>query len=139
MYIILSWKSRFSGVYLVLEVFPDTWNSNKENPSVYWNATLSCPLMASNYANLYLVNLAVMPHSSVRSPIISTHAERNTTMDTERARARVSERERERDRFRDRANTKSEREREREADTHQSVRETEVLISFCMLTMPWTF
>ena len=28
---------------------------NKEKPNVYWNATLSCPFMASNDANLYLV------------------------------------------------------------------------------------
>ena len=36
-------------------VFQDAWRSNKESPSVYWNATLSCPFMASDYANLYLV------------------------------------------------------------------------------------
>ena len=41
----------FSGVYLVLWVFRDIWPSKKENPSVYWHATLSCPFMASNYAN----------------------------------------------------------------------------------------
>ena len=35
-----------SGMCLVLEVFQDTWRSNKENPSVYWGATLSSPLMA---------------------------------------------------------------------------------------------
>ena len=33
----------FSGVYLVLWVFRDIWPSNKENRSVYWHATLSCP------------------------------------------------------------------------------------------------
>ena len=38
-----SCQSRFSGVYLVLGVFRDIWPSNKENPSVYWHATLSCP------------------------------------------------------------------------------------------------
>ena len=35
----------FSGVYLVFEMFQDTWRSNKDNPGVYWNATLSCPFM----------------------------------------------------------------------------------------------
>ena len=44
-----SCQSRFSGVYLVVEVFQDTWRSNEENPSAYWRETLSCPLMASNY------------------------------------------------------------------------------------------
>ena len=48
----------FSGVYLVFEVFQDAWRSNKENPSVYWNATLPCPFMASNYANWYLVPIS---------------------------------------------------------------------------------
>ena len=33
----------FSGVYLVLYVFRGIWPSNRENPSVYWHATLSCP------------------------------------------------------------------------------------------------
>ena len=36
-------------------MFRGIWPSNKENPSVYWHATLSCPFMASNYANSYLV------------------------------------------------------------------------------------
>ena len=38
-------------MYLVFEVLQDTWCSNKENPSAYWNAALSCAFMASNYAN----------------------------------------------------------------------------------------
>ena len=50
-----SCQSRFLGVYLVFEVFWDIWRSNKENPVASWNATLSCPSMASIYANLYLV------------------------------------------------------------------------------------
>ena len=58
-----SCRSRFSGVYLVFEVFQDTWHSNKENPGVYWNATLSCPVMASNYAKLYLVPISIWSHS----------------------------------------------------------------------------
>ena len=33
------------------------------NPSVYWGATLSCPLMASNYANLYLVPISFWSRS----------------------------------------------------------------------------
>ena len=48
----------FSGVHLVFEVFQDAWSSNKENPSVYWGATPSCPFMASNYANSYLVPIS---------------------------------------------------------------------------------
>ena len=36
----------FSGVY------QDFWPSKMENPSVYWHATLSCPLMASNYMQI---------------------------------------------------------------------------------------
>ena len=40
------------------EVFQDAWRSNKENCSAHWNATLSCPLMASNYANSYLVPIS---------------------------------------------------------------------------------
>ena len=35
-------RSRFSGVYLVFEVFLDTWHSHKENPS-----TLACYLVLS--------------------------------------------------------------------------------------------
>ena len=50
-----SCQSRFSGVYLVFEVFQDILHSNKDNPNACWNATLSCPLTASNYASLYLV------------------------------------------------------------------------------------
>ena len=34
-------QSHLSGVYLVFEVFQGTWHSNKENPSVSWNAALS--------------------------------------------------------------------------------------------------
>ena len=37
--------SFFRRVSLVFEVFQDTWHTNKENPSVYWHATLSCPLI----------------------------------------------------------------------------------------------
>ena len=33
----------FLGVYLVFEVFRDTWHSNKKNPSVYWNAACLVP------------------------------------------------------------------------------------------------
>ena len=47
-YYLNSCRARFSGVYLVFEVFQDAWRSNRENPSVHWGATLSCPLMASN-------------------------------------------------------------------------------------------
>ena len=36
-------------MYLVFEVVQNTGRSNKENPSAYWHATLSCPFMASNY------------------------------------------------------------------------------------------
>ena len=50
-----SCRSRFSGVYLVFEVFQDSWCSNKENPSAHWNAALSCPFMASAHGNSYLV------------------------------------------------------------------------------------
>ena len=54
--IINSRQSRFSGVCLVFdEVFQDTCRSNKESPSACWNAALSCPFMASNYANSYVV------------------------------------------------------------------------------------
>ena len=45
-------QSRSSGVSLVFQVFQETWRSNMENLSIYWNATLPCPLMASIYANL---------------------------------------------------------------------------------------
>ena len=45
----------FSGVHLVVEVFQDTWCSNKENSSAHWGENLSCPLMASNYGKSYLV------------------------------------------------------------------------------------
>ena len=58
-----SCQSRFSGVHLVLQVFRDIWPSNKENPSVYWHATLSCPFMASNYANSYLVPISFWSRS----------------------------------------------------------------------------
>ena len=50
--------SRSSGVHLVFEAFPDTRPSNRENPSVCWNATLSCPLMVTNYTNLHLVPIS---------------------------------------------------------------------------------
>ena len=33
-------SARFSGVYIVFEVFQVTWRSNKESPSVYWTDTL---------------------------------------------------------------------------------------------------
>ena len=39
-------------------MFQDTWRSNKENPSADWNAALSCPFMASNYANSHLVPIS---------------------------------------------------------------------------------
>ena len=42
-------------MYLFFEAFQGIWHSNKENPSVSWNAALSCPLMPSNYADWYLV------------------------------------------------------------------------------------
>ena len=58
-----SCQSCFSGVYLVFEVFQDTLQSNKENPSVYWHATLSCPLMASNCANVYVVLISFRSRS----------------------------------------------------------------------------
>ena len=58
-----SWQSRFSGVYLVFEVFQDAWHSNKENPSVYWHAILSCPLMASDYANWYRILISFRSRS----------------------------------------------------------------------------
>ena len=45
-------------MYLVFEFFQDTWHSSNENPSASWHATLSCPLMASNYANAYLVPIS---------------------------------------------------------------------------------
>ena len=39
----------------LFEVFQDTWRSKKENPSVYWNAALSCPLIIGpNYAYIYI-------------------------------------------------------------------------------------
>ena len=37
---------------------PNIWPSNKENPSAYWHANLSCPLMASNDATSYLVSIS---------------------------------------------------------------------------------
>ena len=42
-------------MHLVFEVIQDSWCPNKENPSVYWIAALSCPFMASNYAIRILV------------------------------------------------------------------------------------
>ena len=35
------------------------------NPCVSWNAALSCPLMPSNYANLYLVLISFRSRSGV--------------------------------------------------------------------------
>ena len=58
-------RSRFSDVHLVFEVFQDTWRSNKGNPSAYWSATLSCPFMASNYANSYLVPISFRSRSDL--------------------------------------------------------------------------
>ena len=55
-----SCRSRFSGVYLVFEVSQDACRSNKEN---HRNATLSCPFMASNYANSYLVLISFSSRS----------------------------------------------------------------------------
>ena len=52
-----------SSVYFVFEASQNTWHSNKENPSVYWNATLSYPLIASNYANLCLVQISFRSRS----------------------------------------------------------------------------
>ena len=42
-YYLNSCQSRFSGVYLVLEVFQDTWRSNKENRSACWKLEC-CPV-----------------------------------------------------------------------------------------------
>ena len=56
-------------MYLVFEVFQDTWRSNKENPSVYWGATLSCPLLASNLykfvscSDLVLISFLAADHA----------------------------------------------------------------------------
>ena len=58
-----SCQSRFSGAHLVLQVFRDIWPSDKENPSVHWHATLSCPFMSSNYANPYLVPISFWSRS----------------------------------------------------------------------------
>ena len=44
--------------YLGFEVFQNVWHFKKENPSVSWNATLSCPFIAANDANLYLVPIS---------------------------------------------------------------------------------
>ena len=53
-----SCQSCFSGVHLVLSAFRDIRPSNKENPSVYWHATLSCPFLASKHATSYLVPIS---------------------------------------------------------------------------------
>ena len=37
-----SCRSCFLGVYLDFDVFQDAWRSNKQDPSVYWNAMLPC-------------------------------------------------------------------------------------------------
>ena len=58
-----SCRSCFSSVHLVFEEFQDAWRSNKENPSAYWNATLSCPFVASNHANSYLVPISFWSRS----------------------------------------------------------------------------
>ena len=58
-----SCQSNFSGVHLVLEVFQDILHSNKENFSVFYNAAQSCPLMASNCANWYLVRISFRSRS----------------------------------------------------------------------------
>ena len=58
-----SCQSRFSGVHLVLKVFRDIWPSNKENPSIYWHATLSSPLMASSCTTSYLVPISFWSRS----------------------------------------------------------------------------
>ena len=42
-----------------------TWRSSKESPRVYWGATLSCPFMASNDANSYLVLISFRSRSDV--------------------------------------------------------------------------
>ena len=51
-------QSHFSDVDLLLEVFQDIFHSNKANPSSSLNAILSCPFIASNYANGYLVPIS---------------------------------------------------------------------------------
>ena len=58
-----SCRSRFSGVCLVFQVFRGIWHSDKENPSVSWSAALSCPLMASNYANSHLLPISFWSRS----------------------------------------------------------------------------
>ena len=57
-----SCQSRFAGVYLIFEVFQGIWarHSHKDNPSVSWNAPLSCPFMPSNYANCHLVPISFL-------------------------------------------------------------------------------
>ena len=45
-------------MYLVFDVFQDAWCPNKDKPSIFWNATLSCPFMASNDANSYVVPIS---------------------------------------------------------------------------------
>ena len=58
-----SYRSCSSGVHLVFEVFQDTSHSNKESPSLCWHASLSCPFMGSNDANLYLVPISFWSRS----------------------------------------------------------------------------
>ena len=55
--------SFFRRVYEFFEMFQDACCSIKENPSVYWEATLSCPFMALNYANSYLVLILDADHA----------------------------------------------------------------------------
>ena len=50
-------------IFLVFEVFQDARRSNKENLSACWNATLSCPFMASNDANSYLIPISFWSRS----------------------------------------------------------------------------
>ena len=57
-----SCRSRFSGVYLIFEVFQDACHSKKENPSVYWIATLSCPFTASN---MMQIRISLRSHSDL--------------------------------------------------------------------------
>ena len=51
-----SWTFRF-GPFFGLVCRGESW-SNKDNPSIFWNATLSFPFMVSNHANSYLVPIS---------------------------------------------------------------------------------
>ena len=47
----------------IAQVFQDICHSNKQNASVSWNPALSCPLMASDFASLYLVLISFRSRS----------------------------------------------------------------------------